>query len=193
MNKSGGCICKSKNGGEFDIQSFLSKLPGLPWSKYPGEKHLPGYNYCGPGTRLDIRLDENDRPRPGEEPINRVDQTCLPHDISYRDAGDNLSRKHEADRIMLEQLNSIKDPTFRERLVRLFFVKPPINLKLALGAGLLDPEIDREQLANELHKPYRKPPVLLKVKVPFKDHTWSADLVIMPPEFQVRNGKYKTS
>ena len=63
MNKSGGCVCKSKNGGEFDehssekqsfdIQSFLSKLPGLPWSKYPGEKHLPGYNYCGPGTRLD--------------------------------------------------------------------------------------------------------------------------------------------
>ncbi len=59
-----------------------------------------------------------------------------------------------------------------------------------MGASF-DPEIDKEQLANELHKTYRKPPVLLKVKVPFKDHTWSSDLVVMPKENQGRNGKYK--
>ena len=71
--KSGGCLPCNKTGG--DIQKFLSKLPGTPWAKYPGEKHLPGYSYCGPNTRLDIRLDENDSPKPGEEPINRVDAT----------------------------------------------------------------------------------------------------------------------
>jgi len=32
-------------GGE--IQNFMSKLPGFIWSKYPGEHHLPGYNYLG--------------------------------------------------------------------------------------------------------------------------------------------------
>ena len=39
-----------------DIQKFSEKLPGFIWSKYPKEKHLPSYNYLGPGMRLDIRL-----------------------------------------------------------------------------------------------------------------------------------------
>ncbi|ESP01307.1 hypothetical protein LOTGIDRAFT_157485 [Lottia gigantea] len=47
-----------------DIQKSLSSLPGFPCAKYPGEKHLPGHNYTGPGTRLDLRLDENDKPKP---------------------------------------------------------------------------------------------------------------------------------
>ena len=102
-----------KQGAAFDAQSFLSKLPGTPWAKYPGEKHLPGYQACGPGTRLDIRLDPNDKPLPGEEPINRVDQTCYRHDLAYRDVGEDLSKKHEADRIMLNQLSAITQTTKR--------------------------------------------------------------------------------
>ena len=35
------------NGG--DIQRFSDKLPGLPWSRYPGEKHLFNHNFTGPG------------------------------------------------------------------------------------------------------------------------------------------------
>src|SRR5829696_2580044 len=140
----------NKQGASFDVQSFLTKIPGTPWSKYPGEKHLPGYQYCGPGTRLDIRSDENDRPLSGEEPINRVDQTCYRHDLDYRNAAEDLSKKHEADRIMLQQLNSITNPALRERLDRLL-IKGIINSKLKLGVGLED----RVQLANELHKPYR--------------------------------------
>ncbi|ESO85535.1 hypothetical protein LOTGIDRAFT_155020 [Lottia gigantea] len=34
-----------------DIQKSLSSLPGFPWAKYPGEKHLPGHNYTGPDTK----------------------------------------------------------------------------------------------------------------------------------------------
>ena len=30
-----------------DIQKFSQKLPGFIWAKYPGEKHLPSYNYLG--------------------------------------------------------------------------------------------------------------------------------------------------
>jgi hypothetical protein len=35
----------SKQGGEFDVQSFLSKLPGLPFAKYSPEKHIPSFQY----------------------------------------------------------------------------------------------------------------------------------------------------
>ncbi|ESP02101.1 hypothetical protein LOTGIDRAFT_157250 [Lottia gigantea] len=36
----------------------------ITMGKYPREKHLPGHNYTGPGTRLDLRLDKNDKPKP---------------------------------------------------------------------------------------------------------------------------------
>jgi hypothetical protein len=125
----------AKSGGAIDSQDFLSKLPGVPWAKYPGEKHLPGYSASGPSTNLKIRLDENGNPKPGEEPINRVDAVCYEHDKNYVLAGNDLSKKHEYDRIMLQQLNSIKDPNLRERLDRLL-IKGIINSKLAFGLGL---------------------------------------------------------
>ena len=59
-------------------------LNAFTWSKYEGERHYPGFSYLGPGTRLDIRLDENLKPRPGEGPINDLDaKAALPHDIAY--------------------------------------------------------------------------------------------------------------
>ena len=54
------------NGGRFDLQSALGKMPRFIWSKYSGEKHMiykfpsKSYSYLGPGTKVDIRLDEND-------------------------------------------------------------------------------------------------------------------------------------
>ncbi len=76
----------SAKGGSFDIQNSLSNIPGFSWSKYKSEKHLPGYQYLGPSTRLDIRLDENDIPKTGEEPINQTDAIAYQHDLAYRDS-----------------------------------------------------------------------------------------------------------
>ena len=58
-------------GGVFDLQNSLSNLTGFIWSKYPKEKHFykfpaGAYSYLGPSTRLNIRLDEHNQPRPGE-------------------------------------------------------------------------------------------------------------------------------
>ena len=76
---------KSYFGG--DIQKFSLKLPGLVWSRYPGEKHLPSYNYLGPGTCLDIQLNENTISKSGEEPINAIDQLAYIHDFSLSKIG----------------------------------------------------------------------------------------------------------
>ena len=59
---------KSYFGG--DTQKFSSKLPGFVWGQYPGEKHL-SYKYLGPGTRLDIRLCENNIPKPGKNQLTQ--------------------------------------------------------------------------------------------------------------------------
>ena len=91
------------NGGRFDLQIALGKMPGFIWSKYKNRHHYPGYSYRGPQTALKIRLDENDKPKPGEEPVSPSDQLALHHDIAYRDAEKQdseiaLQMKHEADK-----------------------------------------------------------------------------------------------
>lgn len=43
-----------------------------------GEWHFPGHNFTGPGTRLEQRLER------GDEPVNRVDELSLHHDIRYQ-------------------------------------------------------------------------------------------------------------
>ncbi|ESP00788.1 hypothetical protein LOTGIDRAFT_173056 [Lottia gigantea] len=50
--------------GSGDIQKSLGSLPGFPWAKYPGEKHLPGHNYTGPGgkyTSIDVHKSQQER------------------------------------------------------------------------------------------------------------------------------------
>ena len=104
------------NGGRFDLQNALGKMPGFNWSNYPWEKHMiykfssKSFSYLGQGSRVDIRLDENDQPKPGEEPVSPMDELALHYDIAYRDAEKQdseiaLQLKHEADKKMIEQLD----------------------------------------------------------------------------------------
>ena len=54
--------------------------------KYPPEQHVRGYNYLGPFTRTDIRLTEDYKPKPNEQPINKLDEIAMSHDVSYAKA-----------------------------------------------------------------------------------------------------------
>jgi hypothetical protein len=86
--------------------------------KYQGERHVPGYNYLGPGTRLDIRL-SGDVPKHGESAINDLDATALIHDVAYRDAGREYDRTkdrtkftrqiHQADNAFIKNAYQSKD------------------------------------------------------------------------------------
>ncbi|KYN11797.1 hypothetical protein ALC57_16044 [Trachymyrmex cornetzi] len=57
----------------------------------PFEVHIPGYQFCGPGTRLVKRLARGDRG------INRLDAACREHDIAYS-RSNHLTDRHIADR-----------------------------------------------------------------------------------------------
>lgn len=45
------------------------------------EKHLPEYNYCGPGTNVTRRLSE------GVQPMNELDNACMIHDVEIETRG----------------------------------------------------------------------------------------------------------
>ena len=101
----------------------------------PGEKHLPGMRYCGPGTRLDLRLDEDGTPMPGCEPVDRVDKAALKHDIAYS-KHDDLRHRNKADKEMIHNLLNIERPTCRERCEQCI-VLPILFLKRLIGSLIL--------------------------------------------------------
>ncbi len=180
-----------------DLQKISTNLPDFPWSKYPGEHHLPGHSFTGPGTRLDLRLDEYGLPFEDSLPINRIDKAAYKHDLAYK--SERLVDRHKADREMIEELKSIQNPTFKEKVERAIIIRM-LKIKLKLGQGLtnkvgasltkeqrksMTPE-QLKQWANEIHKPFNKPKILQKVKVFHKDDIWSADLIELPPEYYGR-------
>lgn len=61
----------------------------------PFEIHLPGYQFLGPGTHLEERLQR------GERGINPLDNACLEHDIAY--ANPNNGDRTRADRKLAER------------------------------------------------------------------------------------------
>ena len=121
-------------GKGFDLQNGLNRIPGFIFSKYSPEKHYPGYNYLGPSTRLDMRLDENDLPREGEEAINQTDALAYQHDLDYRDAT-SLDDKISADKRMLELLKQVEISGASEKLAN-FIAQKILSAKIKLGVGL---------------------------------------------------------
>jgi Phospholipase A2-like domain len=118
----------AKDETDLDFVSMLN-------TALPFEKHLPGMRYCGPGTKLDLRVDENGNPHPGNEPVDRVDQAALKHDLAYSKYED-LRRRNHADKEMLHDLYEIKQPTCRERLERCI-VFPIMCVKCLIGSLIL--------------------------------------------------------
>lgn len=101
----------------------------------PFEKHLPGMNYCGPGTNLKKKLNADFTVKVGYEPTDRVDEAALKHDISYCKHKD-LRQRHKADKELLNDLRNIENPTWRERIER-WIVYPILLIKSAIGSCIL--------------------------------------------------------
>lgn len=100
-------------------------------NKLPFELHMPGYNYCGPGTKLRKRLQR------GDVGVNVLDEACKEHDISYSES-EELSRRHAADEKLykkaLERVKS-RDAGAGERIASAI-VAGLMKSKVKLGMGL---------------------------------------------------------
>lgn len=116
----------------------------------PFELHIPGYQYCGPGTKLKKRLVRGDA---GKNPL---DEACMQHDITYSES-DDLARRHEADKILQEkawQRVKAKDSTFGEKIAA-WTVTNGMKIKRKLGMG-----------QRKGPKKSRRPPPNKKSKIP---------------------------
>lgn len=97
----------------------------------PFELHLPKYNFCGPGTKLEKRLERGDRG------INELDEACREHDISYHREKE-LKARHEADKILakraMERFRS-HNASMGEKIAALG-VAGMMKAKVKMGMGL---------------------------------------------------------
>ncbi|KYN21201.1 hypothetical protein ALC57_06429 [Trachymyrmex cornetzi] len=81
---------------EYCIDLLWDRLPEHIRADSEFEIHIPGYQFCGPGTRLEKRLARGDRG------INPLDAACREHDIAYSHSND-LTERHAADNILAEK------------------------------------------------------------------------------------------
>lgn len=99
-------------------------------NKLPFELHIPGYNYCGPGTKLSKRLAR------GDKGVNPLDESCRKHDIAYSEFKD-LDKRHEADKQLIREAKSritATDASIGEKASALA-VTGIIGAKTKLGMG----------------------------------------------------------
>lgn len=100
-------------------------------NKLPFEAHLPGYQYCGPGTKLAKRLAR------GDKGINALDAACREHDIAYSQHND-MNTRHQADKKLAEaalKRMQASDASWGEKLAALG-ITGAMKAKQTLGMGL---------------------------------------------------------
>ena len=83
---------RTQGGRRLDAQKRISKL-GV-------EFHPPGYQYMGPGTKLEKRLKRGDLGK------NRLDRIAKQHDIDYSKAK-NIRDKWKADEKMVKAIDRL--------------------------------------------------------------------------------------
>src|SRR5204863_113794 len=108
------------------VSSVLNKAIDL----LPVELHLPGYRYCGPGTKLKERLAR------GDKGINKLDEACKIHDIAYSRYKDS-ERRRQADKELAErawQRFKASDSSLGEKTAA-WAVTTAMKAKTKLGGG----------------------------------------------------------
>ena len=163
-------MIRYKKGGDI-VSSVISKIPyELHLHELNGKK----YSYCGPNTDLKKRLNPDGTPKPGFEPVNKVDEVCMHHDYNYQLADEGLGTRHEADKIMLDELDKLENKklNWNEWFAKKF-TKGIIWTKHKLGLGIND----NLQLAKELHKPITRKFKRRRVYVSNINKIWSADIM----------------
>ena len=114
---------KFKKKGSGVLNTLINKLPF--------ELHLPGYNYCGPGTKLEKRLARGDRG------INPLNEACKEHDIAYSTSKD-IKNRHFADNLLAKKAFErfkARDASFGEKTAALG-ISGAMKVKTKLGMGI---------------------------------------------------------
>lgn len=125
----------------------------------PIELHLPKYQFCGPGTKLNKRLQR------GDKGINPLDAACRTHDIAYSQHTD-IEKRHQADRELAERAwerIKAKDSSLGEK-INAYFVTNAMKTKVKMGMGVKN--MKKRCKANDFNNAVKAARVIIKNKKP---------------------------
>lgn len=100
-------------------------------NKLDTEIHVPGFNYLGPGTKLEERLAR------GDKPINKLDEAAMEHDIFYN-KHKGVKERHKADEVLEYKAWDrvfAPDASLKERTAA-YLTTNAMKIKRHLGFGL---------------------------------------------------------
>ena len=115
----------SNKEGKGVADTIIDKMP---------EMHMPGYNFLGPGTKLNKRLDKNNKPLAHSEPINELDAIALNHDVCYSKNKSFKNKNRICDKQMLHDLKELKPKSVKEWIDKKF-TQGVIGSKYYSGLG----------------------------------------------------------
>lgn len=105
------------------------------------EYHIPGYHFCGPGTKVVTRLMSETN---YGKPINELDQACMIHDIEYLKYAGNDLMLRKADK-------KLKDSAAKIGGISAFLIDKVFFFKaLAEDAGFWSPSEFAQKLVKDL-------------------------------------------
>ena len=117
---------------------FISAEEGKGWTDLPFELHPPvsltkRYQFLGPGTKLNKRLDENKNPLPHSKPVNKLDEIAMNHDICYEKYPKTKERNKICGKKMLDDIKSNKKTSSINEFLMRRAAKNIIGAKKVLG------------------------------------------------------------
>ena len=100
--------------------------------RLPIEIHLPGYRFCGPGTKLAKRL------KRGDKGVNPLDEACREHDIEYSRHKDDSARRVADKKLADRAWERVKasDSSWGEKASAML-VTGAMKVKSKLGKGIV--------------------------------------------------------
>ena len=169
------------------LGNVLSTVINKGVDMLPFEAHLPGFNYCGPGTKLESRLKRRDAP------INSLDSACMEHDIAYSKSTDNKTRSEADKKLAWKAWEIVKNPNSKlsERAYS-YLVTNLIKAKAAFGGRMGRKrrtgvkKTQRQKAINRLKKHISGRGFYLK---PYAVR--SGGRILIPPSLKVRKKRVK--
>lgn len=133
-----------------DKKKIYSKYKNPPTNKK--EFHIPGYNFCGPGTDIENRL------KRGDYGINDLDNACRIHDVEYGMYRGNNKKLQESDAKLAEAARKIIEDIEKKSLISSKIVNILSSKGIPIGFGskvlelILNPTKAKEKFAAEIVK-----------------------------------------
>lgn len=114
--------------------------------RLPFELHLPGYQFCGPGTKLHKRILR------GERGINQLDKACMHHDIAYINKDSETRREADLQLLnMAKRRLTSKNASKGEKLAS-WIVKNMMKAKIRAGSGVKSFRNGIKKIQSQLKK-----------------------------------------